>query len=245
VRFVPPELPERAGVLILKPRDGAYRIAIDVSGTPDLEEWARADLAPVVDAWYPKIVDLLPSEGFEAPRELDITFLPDMRGVAATSGTRVRCAAAWFRSNLKGEAKGAVVHELVHVVQQYGGGRGGERRPPGWLVEGIPDYIRWFLYEPESRGAEITRRALPRARHDAGYRVSANFLHWAVRAHGAAIVPRLNAALRAGEYRDELWRELTGSALEDLAKAWMDGLKRSLDAQEADGSGEGGDTRAF
>ena len=42
------------------------------------------------------------------------------------------------------------MHELVHVVQQY------RRRPPGWLVEGIPDYIRWYLYEPQSRGAEIS-----------------------------------------------------------------------------------------
>ena len=79
--------------------------------------------------------------------------------MAATGGTRVTCAAEWFRRNLEGEAKGAVVHELVHVVQQYGRARRNNpdaTRPPGWLVEGIPDYIRWFLYEPQSRGAEIT-----------------------------------------------------------------------------------------
>jgi hypothetical protein len=28
------------------------------------------------------------------------------------------------------------------------------KRTPGWVVEGIPDYIRWFLYEPQSHGAD-------------------------------------------------------------------------------------------
>jgi hypothetical protein len=27
---------------------------------------------------------------------------------------------------------------------------------PGWLVEGIPDYIRWFQYEPQSHGADAS-----------------------------------------------------------------------------------------
>ena len=32
-----------------------------------------------------------------------------------------------------------------------------EHKPtPGWLTEGIPDYIRWFLYEPQSHGADVT-----------------------------------------------------------------------------------------
>ena len=86
-----------------------------------------------------------------------------MRGVAATRGTQVQCSADWFRRNLRGEAKGAVVHELVHVVQQYGRARTTNPdavRPPGWLTEGIADYIRWYLYEPQSRGAEIGEAGL-------------------------------------------------------------------------------------
>jgi hypothetical protein len=197
----------------------------------------HSDLAPVLREWYPRIVGLLPSEGFRAPESVRIVFSEEMRGVAATSGTRVGCAARWFRQNLDGEAKGAVVHELVHVVQQYGGRRGGGRgsRPPGWLVEGIPDYIRWFLYEPESRGAEIGARNLEAARHDASYRVSANFLDWVTRTHEKDLVRRLNAALRHGEYTDGIWKELTGHTVEDLAAEWKKALRAKLEKAAAGG----------
>ena len=124
--------------------------------------------------WYPKIVGLLPSEGFEAPKNVSIVFSQNMRGVAATGGTRIRCAASWFRQNLKGEAIGSVVHELVHVAQQYGRARSGtSSATPGWVVEGIADYIRWFKYEPQSQGARITKRNIARARYDASYRITA------------------------------------------------------------------------
>jgi hypothetical protein len=85
---------------------------------------------------------------------------------------------SWFRRELNREARGAVVHELVHVVQSYGRVRRTDpdaTRAPGWLVEGIADYIRWFLYEPETRGAEINERNLSRARYDASYRVTGTF----------------------------------------------------------------------
>ena len=117
---------------------------IETTESVDLTQWAQEELAPVVEAWYPKIVEMLPSEDFEAPKSFRIIFSPRFRGVAATGGTRVMCNTEWFRNNLDGEAKGAIVHELVHVVQQYrrrGRRREDRVRPPGWLVEGIPDYI--------------------------------------------------------------------------------------------------------
>ena len=98
---------------------GRYQITLDTSEAPDLTDWAQDELAPVVQEWYPKIVKMLPSEGYEAPKSLSITISTRARGVAATSGTRISCAASWFSRNLEGEAKGAVVHELVHVVQQF------------------------------------------------------------------------------------------------------------------------------
>jgi len=196
--------------------DGRYRIVIDTTEAPDLTEWARGELAPVVQEWYPRIVGMLPSEGYQAPTQVSIVF-GDMQGVAATSGTRVHCAARWFRGQLKGEAKGAVVHELVHVVQQYGLARRANRnatRTPGWLVEGIADYIRWFLYEPETS----------RARHDASYRVSGNFIDWVARTHDKDIVRRLNAAARQGRYTETLWKEYTGHTVQELNDQWIKSL---------------------
>jgi hypothetical protein len=202
---------------------GKYEITIDASETPDLQPWAEKELMPVATNWYPKLVAMLPSEGYEAPEKVTITLSKDMRGVAATGGNRIRCAAEWFRKNLQGEAKGAVVHELVHVVQNYGWGRKknpNATRTPGWIVEGIPDYIRWFKFEPESKGAQITARNFERAKYDANYRISGNFLNWVAQMYGDKLIVQLNAAAREGMYKEELWKEWTGKTVQELGDEW-------------------------
>jgi len=217
--------------------DGGYQIAIDTTETPDLTEWAQKDLAPVVRLWYPKLVKMLPSEGYEAPKRVSVTFSASMQGVAATGGTRVRCAAAWFRQNLQGEAKGAVVHELTHVVQNYGMARRtnpNATRTPGWVVEGICDYIRWFLYEPQTHGAEITARNISRARYDANYRISGNFLNWVIEAYDKDIVRKLNAAAREGKYSEDLWKTATGHTVQELGDEWKAALEKKIATEAAE-----------
>jgi len=221
---------------IVEADGGTYKITIETTETPDLTEWAHKELAPVVQKWYPKLVKMLPSEGFQAPRRVSIAFSATMRGVAAAGGTRVRCAANWFRRELQGEAKGAVVHELVHVVQNYGIARRTNPNPtrtPGWLVEGIADYIRWFLYEPETHGAEITGRNISRARYDGNYRISANFLNWATETYDKDIVRKLNAAARQGSYNEEMWTKLTGHTVQELGDEWKASLEKKIAADAA------------
>ncbi|HUS72327.1 MAG TPA: basic secretory protein-like protein [Sedimentisphaerales bacterium] len=217
---------------------GKYRITIYTSETPDLTEWAHKELAPVLQQWYPKIVKMLPSEGYQAPSRVSITFSPNMRGVAAASGTGVRCGAGWFRRQLQGEANGAVVHELVHVVQQYGLARRtnpNATRTPGWLVEGIADYIRWFLYEPQTRGAEVTKRNIARARYNSSYRITGNFLNWVTETYDKDIVRKLNAAARQGKYNEELWKEATGHTVQELGDEWKRSLEKKIAAETAAG----------
>lgn len=216
---------------------GRYHFTLDTTVAPDLTEWADQKLRPVVQDWYPKIVALLPSDGFTARTNVTIRFRNDMGGTPASAGGRfVNCNAGWFRRELQREALGSVVHELVHIVQSYGGGRRGGpngTRMPGWLVEGIPDYIRWFLYEPQTKGAEITARNLDRARHDASYRISANFLDWVTTNHDPKLVHKLNAAGRAGAYREELWKDATGKTVEELGTEWRRFHEQRLRSPEA------------
>lgn len=204
--------------------DGKCHFTLDTAAAPDLAEWATNDLAPVVQEWYPRIVKLLPSPGFEAATNVTIRFREGMgRTPASAGGGRVNCNVEWFRRNLKGEAKGAVVHELVHIVQQYGRARRDNpdaARTPGWIVEGIPDYIRWFLYEPEAKGAEITQRNLSRARYDGNYRITANFLNWVVEKYDKNIIQKLNTAAREGKYAETLWKDYTTKTIQDLGDEW-------------------------
>ncbi|MBN1362436.1 MAG: DUF1080 domain-containing protein [Sedimentisphaerales bacterium] len=219
---------------IVEAGNGAFQITIDTTETPDLTQWAHEELAPVVKEWYPRLVDMLPSDGYEAPTRVSITFSESMQGVAATGGTRVRCAAAWFRHQLQGEAKGAVVHELVHVVQSYGLARRNNpnaSRTPGWLVEGIADYIRWFLYEPQTHGADITARNIERASYDGSYRITGNFLNWVTETYDKDPVRKLNAAAREGKYDEEFWSTLTGHTVQELGDDWKAAMQKRIAAE--------------
>jgi len=218
--------------------DGKYRFTIDATAAPDLMEWADKELRPVVQTWYPKLVAMLPSEGFVARTNLTLRFRSDMAGTpASTSGGVINMNSDWFRGELRREARGAVVHEMVHVVQNYGRARrvnSNATRTPGWLVEGIADYIRWFLYEPETRGAEITARNLARARHDASYRITGNFLNWVTQRYDPELVRKLNVVAREGNYTEELWKKWTGKTLAELGDEWKREHERRLANTKAD-----------
>ncbi len=205
---------------------GAYKFSVVTTDAPDLTDWVHRELVPVIQKWYPILVKMLPSEGFTAPQRFDIVFDPNYHGVAATGGTHIACDPTWYRQNLKTEALGSVVHELVHVIQQYGRRRPGGMRPPGWLVEGIPDYLRFYHYEPQIHGADIGPRGVERARYDGSYRVSANFLNWVVGKYDPDLIRELNAAMREGRYDEEIWKTRTGHALSELGEEW----KKSLEA---------------
>jgi hypothetical protein len=195
-------------------------ITFDYSQAPELKDWVENTLKPDCVKWYPIIVGMLPSEGYQAPKKFSVVFRNDYRGVAATGGTRVVCAIDWFSKNLKGEAAGAVVHELVHVVQQYRGARGGNRNP-GWLVEGLADWLRWFNYEPESA------RPHPRpdrANYNDSYRTTGHFLDYVVKKYDKDLIKKLNAAMREGKYTDQIWKDSTGKTLEELGQEWKQSL---------------------
>jgi hypothetical protein len=219
----------------IKSTDGYCEISIDAWRAPELKAWAEQNLGPVLAEWYPKLVAMLPSPGYGAPKNVRVTLRPG-RGVAATGGANITANSTWLKPETNPEALGALVHEEVHVVQNYGGGRrrGSDtpRAPtPGWLVEGIPDYIRWFLYEPQSHGADLewmkARRNLT-LRYDAGYRISANFLDYAVRTYDQDLIRKLNAACREGTYSEEIWKTATGKSLEDLAAEWKKDVEEKL-----------------
>jgi hypothetical protein len=213
---------------------GDFHFTVDATAAPDLMDWADTKLRPVVQEWYPKLVALLPSEGFSAATNVTLIFRNDLGGTpAAAGGNRINLNAQWFRRELQREALGSVVHEMVHVVQNYGRARRTNpdaTRTPGWLVEGIADYIRWFLYEPQTKGAEITERNIARAKYNASYRITGNFLDWVTQKYDRDIVRKLNAAARDGKYTEQLWKDYTGKTVEELGDEWRQANESRLKA---------------
>jgi len=223
---------------VIKTVDGKSQITIDTAAAPELKDWAENKLAPVLAEWYPKIVALLPSEGYTAPTRYKITIKP-MDGVAYTAGTAVTANSTWLKSEIGREAIGSLVHESVHVVQQYGLARRNNpdaTRSPGWLVEGMADYVRWFLYEPQSHGADIVwmrKRRNFTPRYDASYRVTANFLNWVTKKYDPTIATQMNAAMREGKYSDDLWKQDTGKTMQELGAEWKQDIETQLAASPA------------
>lgn len=188
---------------------------IDVSDAPDMKPWAEK-VARVCQRAYPMINDELRSEGFKPTNMIDLVMKKDYQGVAATSGFRITGSVNYFRTHP--EDVGAMVHETVHAVQRYQG-----KNSPGWLVEGIADYIRFFKYEPVRLG----RIDANRARYNGSYRVSAAFLAYLTKKYDKELVRKVNERLRNGTYEPEIFRELTGKPLETLDGEWRATLRKN------------------
>jgi Peptidase of plants and bacteria len=186
---------------------------VDTNDAPDLKDWGKKAGSLCVE-WFPRITELLPSDGFKAPKEVTLYFDPKMKGVAHALGGRITISAAFVREHL--DDWGMVVHELTHVVQAYPPGG------PGWLVEGIADYVRIVHFEPQAPRPKIDPE---RASYKDAYKTAAMFLEWIELNHCRGLVVQMNAVLRRGDYRDELWARLTGKTVDELWVLFMASLK--------------------
>jgi hypothetical protein len=180
---------------------------VDVRDAPEMKEWAEK-AARICERQYPMINEELKDARFQPPCRVRMR-MEKMDGVAYTSGDEITGSVAYFKRHP--DDIGAMVHETVHVVQSY-------RLPgnPGWLVEGVADYIRFFKYEPGNLGPINARRA----RYDGSYRVTAAFLAYLTEKYDKEIVRKLNKLMREGEYKKEVFQKITGKSLEQLGTEW-------------------------
>jgi hypothetical protein len=182
-------------------------IRVDTTETPDLADWGR-HAGELCAQWYGRIAEMLPSEGFTPTAKVTLVFRDKMGGVAGTSRDRIAISARYVRGHT--DDFGMVIHELTHVVQAYPPGG------PGWLVDGIADYIRIVRFEPRARRPRIDP---DKANYTDAYKTTAVFLEWLEKEHHPALVQKLNDALRQGRYQDGLFRELLGK---DVGELWAD-----------------------
>jgi hypothetical protein len=189
-------------------------IVPDATDAPEMKDWLT-DVAKLCEKQYPMICDELKSDGFTPPTRITMTLKKDEKGVAYASGTRIVGGVGYFEKHK--DDVGAFVHETAHCVQQYKG-----RGNPGWLVEGVADYVRFFKYEPK-RPAKL---APEKAKYADSYRISAAFLEYVCETHDKEAVRKLNEAMRKGKYSADLWKEITGKSVEDLGRDWQKSLAK-------------------
>ena len=137
---------------------------------------------------------------------------PTYTGVAETGNGVARVNPQWMKENP--EDIDVVTHEVMHIVQDY------RHENPGWLTEGIADYVRYVygINNMKSRWALPDYR--PGQNYTNAYRVTARFLLWVEKEKNKKIVDRMDAALRDGAYTPELWVTLTGKSVDELWKEY-------------------------
>jgi len=187
---------------------------VDVADAPEMKDWAES-AARVCTRSYPMINEELKSEGYKPPQVVTITLKKSYRGVASASGSRITGSASYFKDH-PGDV-GAMVHETTHIVQHYRG-----RDNPGWLVEGVSDYIRFFKFEPE----KIGRINADKAHYNSSYRVTAAFLAYVTDKYDKQLMHELNRLMREGHVKEEVFKQRTGKTVQELDVEWRANLRR-------------------
>ena len=139
----------------------------------------------------------------------------DYKGVAEAGGGRIKGSVKYFKDHPADI--GAMVHETTHCIQGYKA-----RNLPGWLVEGVADYVRFWQYEPGKAG----KLAPEKAQYDESYRTTAAFLAYVTEKHDPKLVTKLNALMREVKYDAKAWKTLTGKDVEELNRDWKESLAK-------------------
>lgn len=193
------------------------KVTVDEATKAKLEKLLETYKKVALDN-YPLVIRALHMEKAPGIEKFDISLTYAYKDVAATakseSGCIILVSADYALAHP--EDFGMIVHELTHVVQSY----------PSidnlWLIEGIADWVRWFNFE------DVAKRPKPGyavANAKTGYQVTAAFLDWASSRYNPSLVPLLNQALKKNEYREEIFKGLTGHTLDELNEEWRSSLK--------------------
>jgi Peptidase of plants and bacteria len=194
----------------LQAEESKLEVIVDASETPELKEWAE-QAGKLIEKWHPRVTNLLASKDFTPPQKVTLKMKKTDEGIAYTSRDVITVSSHWIEKHP--DDIGLVVHELAHVIQSY------PRGAPGWLVEGIADYVRWPIYEGKTQ--EYFRRPKAEQGYKQSYQVAAGFLLWLESDEAPGIVKKLNAACRNRKYSEEIFQQETGKTLDQLWDAYV------------------------
>ena len=188
----------------------AVMVRVDLRAAPECQAFADVATKLLVE-WAPKVQEMLYGKDVPLPdRTIEVIFRP-LDGVAYSKGSQIVISAEWVTQKAPDDY-GMVIHELVHVLQDYRGG--GEF----WVTEGIADYVRYERYEP---GKQKWRLQPGQSSYRQGYGIAGGFLGWLAQEKDPEIVRKLNAACRQRAYRPELFAEWCGADLDTLWEAYV------------------------
>ena len=196
-----------SGVDTLK--KGGYTLII--SGNDDsFDTGIKEKLISTFFTVYPKI-----AKAYNKNTAKEVVFFIDTayHGVAATGDDRVVFSSAYMTKHPNDID--VVTHEVMHIAQAYG-----ESSGPGWLTEGIADYVRNEFGVANEAAKWRFPEFKPTQNYDNAYRTTARFLYWIETKVKKGTVKKLDGLMRDHTYTDAAWAKLTGKSVDELWKAY-------------------------
>lgn len=169
----------------------------------------------LIDAYFKVYPVLVKKYNKKVTRLVTFVIDPEYKGVAGASNGRIVFGAKYMTDH-PGDID-IVTHETMHIVQNYGGRSG----MPGWLTEGIADYVR-YAYGIDNAGAGWSMPEFSdKQSYKNSYRITARFLAWLEYSGHKGIVKKLDQVGRDKTYDNgEIWKKLTGKTIDDLWLAY-------------------------
>jgi len=192
---------------IAQASNAAMTMTTETGRFPQLEPWAGALKLKAAD-WWPVITRTLASPGFEAPDQIQVRFgvINPPEVSAVTQGTSIFVSGPYIAGHQ--DDFGCIAHEMCHVVQAFP-----KSATPGWLTEGIADYVRYYVLFPDDQ-----RRLFDPSvdAYGRGYQPAAALLDFVERHHGAGSVRQVNAVMRQGGDGAAALTKIAGAPLEEV-----------------------------
>ena len=183
-------------------------VHLNISQAPQLENWGLY-AKELITLWSPRIARILDVEDY--PHNIDLTIQKSDEGIAFTDSNAITVSSHWIEKYP--EDIGLIVHEAVHVVQLY------PEFEPGWVTEGIADYIRWHLYE--KKPLYWFPIGEDEKGYEAAYRITGGFFLWIVIHKNEDFIKILNTYMKDCEYKDSIFFQYTGNDLDALWQEYI------------------------
>ena len=181
------------------------KVELDTSAVPHLNKWGE-EAKKLIQEWYPRVNNLIPTKDHKVPKKIILKFKKSAEGIAHATGNTITVMSGWVEKHP--DDIGLVVHEMVHVIQGYPNGN------PGWLVEGIADYLRWAIFQGKS--PDQFHRPKVKQGYKQSYQVAAGFLLWLESEISPGIISKLNSSMRKGKYNDDIFKTESKKSLDEL-----------------------------
>lgn len=177
-----------------------------VTKDPNLDPVVKQNLIDTYFKVYPTLVSLYNKN---ATKNVVFTVDTAYKAVAEAGGGKVLFSAGYLQKHPTDID--VVTHETMHLVQAYPNGAG-----PGWLTEGIADYVR-YVHGVDNIGSKWTLPEFnPVQSYTNAYRVTARFFVWIEQKVKKGTIMALDAELRTHTYTDKSWVEKTGKTVDEL-----------------------------